>query len=88
MQNDRQLKVVPLSRSESSGSIRCTRLKIRGEVTFTKHSRLLQMRKQPLLALCDERELPPRLMNRLKRLDDEQLQIVELVAAAMERGVL
>ena len=42
----------------------------------------------PLLALYEDRELPPRLLARLKRLDAEQLQIIEVVTAAIERGAI
>lgn len=88
MQSGKPLTVVPFSRNASRASTRCIPLKIRGEVTFTRLSRPSPMRMRPLLARYAEQELPPRLLMRLTRLDAEQLQIVELVAAAMERGAL
>ncbi len=83
-----KLKIVPFSRNGSRASIRCIPLKIRGEVTFTRPSPRSPTPTRPLLALCAEKELPPKLLTRLTRLDAEQLQIVELIAAALERGAL
>lgn len=88
MPDGRKLNVVPFSKNGSHGSMRCIPLKIRGEVTFTKPNPRSQTRTRPLLALCAEQELPQSLLMRLTRLDAEQLQIVELIAKAMERGVL
>ena len=42
----------------------------------------------PLIALCEERPIPETLLRRLRRLDAEQLQVVELMAAAIERGAI
>lgn len=52
-----------------------------GEATSSKPS-------LPLIALCEDRPLPPRLLRFLKRLDDEQLQIMEVIVGAMLRGAL
>ena len=89
MRDKSAAEVIPFSKHGFKKRTRCIPLKIRGEVTFTKPRALSLTLTRPLLALCDvERPIPERLLNRLKRLDDEQLQIVELVAAAMERGAL
>jgi hypothetical protein len=71
------LKVLPFSQLSSLDSIRMRPLKIRGEVTFSK-------RLQSSIAPCVE--LPESLLSRLRRLDREQLQVVEIVIAAIERG--
>ena len=42
----------------------------------------------PLIALCEERTIPASLNNVLRTLDAEQLQIVEIIAAAIARGQL
>jgi hypothetical protein len=41
----------------------------------------------PLIALCDDK-IPKSLISRLHRLDAEQLQIVEMIVAAIARGQL
>lgn len=41
----------------------------------------------PLIALCEEK-IPERLLERLRHLDGEQLQIVEVVVMAIARGQL
>lgn len=51
----------------------------RGKATSTKPL-------PPLLALSEEQALPPTLLKRLRKLDDDQLAIVELVVAAIQRG--
>jgi len=57
------------------------RPKTRGAATSSKPSR-------PLIALCEEREIPERLLARLRRLDAEQLQIIEMIAVAISRGAV
>ena len=54
------------------------RRRIPSRVTFTKPL-------PPLLALCED-DVPPRLLARLRTLDREQMQIVEVVVAAIARG--
>lgn len=73
------LKVLRFSQLSLPDLTRTRPLKIRGEVTFSKPSPLSTAR-------CDEKPLPAKLLARLRRLDAEQLQIIEIVAAAIERG--
>lgn len=80
-------EVIPFSRSCSPRSIKCVPLKIRGEVTFSRLKppslKLQPVSPEPCLG---ESPCLTSLNRRLRRLDDEQLQIVEIVAAAIERG--
>lgn len=82
--------VIPFSKSGTRRDrpARCVALEIRGEVTFEKPRTLSMPLRQPLLVLASGKEIPQRLQDHLERLDEEQLQIVELVAAAIERGAL
>lgn len=88
MQDKSAAEVIQFSQLSSRKSTRCVPLRIRGEVTFSKlkpHSlKLLPHSLEPYSA----RPIPVSLMNRLETLDDEQLQIVEIIAAAFQRGVL
>lgn len=74
------LKLILGSQTSSLDSIRTRPLKIRGEVTFSK-------RLQSSIAPSGETHLPETLLLRLRRLDAEQLHIIMVVAAAIERGV-
>lgn len=40
----------------------------------------------PLLEPSNDRQLPPMLLNRLARLNDEQLAVIEVIAFGLERG--
>ena len=77
----RRFTIIQGWKDSSRPSIRTSRQKTRSKATSTKPL-------PPLIALCEDRELPPRLIARLKRLDAEQLQIIEIVAAAIERGAI
>lgn len=81
MQIARRFNVIRGSKNYSSPSTQTSRRKTPSKATSTKRS-------PPLIALFEEAELPPRLTARLRKLDAEQLQIVEIVAAAIERGAL
>ena len=75
-----ELRLIRCSTDSSLNSIKTRPLKIRGEVTFCKPS-------QYSIAPSGEVELPENLLRRLRRLDAEQLHIIMIVAAAIERGV-
>lgn len=90
---EKSAQVIPFSlsgmRTNSPKRTRCIPLKIRGEVTFSRPKRRSLKPNRPLLALSeDERPILMSLRDRLTRLDDEQLQVIEAIAAAMERGAL
>lgn len=74
------LKLIHGLSPSSLDSIPTRPLKIRGEVTFSK-------RLQSSIAPSAETPLPENLLRRLRRLDAEQLHIIMIVAAAIERGV-
>jgi hypothetical protein len=79
---DQQLKVIQFSRTSSLPDLTQTRpLKIRGEVMFSR-------RLQSSIARSVDRPLPETLLRLLRKLDAEQLQIVTIVAAAIERGAM
>lgn len=72
-------RILQFSIDSSPRSRETRRRKQRGVPTCSPRS-------LPLLELCNDRAVPERLLNRLKRLDPEQLQIVEIVAIAIARG--
>lgn len=74
-----ELKLIHCSPASSLDSIPTRPLKIRGEVTFSK-------RLQSSIAPSAD-TIPETLLLRLRRLDAEQLHIIMIVAAAIERGV-
>jgi len=83
----REPKVIQFSRRFSIDSIKGVPLKIPGvETSFARKTRLVK-RPPPLIALSEETPIPVSLLRRLRKLDAEQLQIVEIVAVAIERGV-
>lgn len=72
-------KVLLFSPKCSPGSTRKSQQRTPSKATSTKPL-------PPLLALCEEKPLPPRLLGKLRALDPEQLQIVEIVVTAIARG--
>lgn len=72
-------KVIRFSQPSLPDCTRTSPLKIRGEVTFTKPSSLSR---GPSIA----RTIPAALIQRLQRFDADQLHIVMVVVAAIERG--
>lgn len=74
------LKVIRFSQPSLPDLTKTRPLKIRGEVTFSKPS-------PSSIARSGEREIPENLLRRLRRLDADQLHIVTVVVAAIERGV-
>ena len=86
--NGGERKVIPFSRTCSLDEIRKRPLKIHGAETSSAHRTRSPKPPLPLIALCDERPLPESLLRRLRRLDAEQLQIIELIADAIARGAL
>lgn len=87
MSDQSAAEVIQFSQRSLRRSIKCVPLKIRGEVTFSKLKPPL-LKLQPVSPEPCSGESPclTSLNRRLRRLDDEQLQIVEIVAAAIERG--
>lgn len=75
------LKVLRFSPLSLPDLTRTRPLKIRGEVMFSKLS-------PRSIEHSAERPLPPSLLARLRRLDAEQLQVVEIVVVAIERGAV
>lgn len=73
------LKVIRFSQLSLPDLTKTRPLKIRGEVTFSK-------RLQSSTAHSGEKALPEPLMRRLRKFDAEQLHIITIVAAAIERG--
>jgi hypothetical protein len=74
-----ELKLIRCSPTPSLDSIATRPLKIRGEATCSK-------RLPSSLAPSGDQTLPENLLRRLRRLDAEQLHIIMIVAAAIERG--
>lgn len=74
-------KVLPFSPLALPESTRTRPLKIHGAGTSSKLS-------PSSTARSDVRTIPESLLRRLRRLDAEQLQIIEIMAAAFERGVV
>lgn len=81
-------KVLQFSRTCSLGEIRKRPLKIHGKAMSSAHRTRSAKPPPPLIALSEEKPLPDSLLRRLRRLDVEQLQIVELIADAIARGAL
>lgn len=73
--------ILPFLKVLSPNSTLKRQRKIHGEATSTK---LLP----PLIARCDEERIRARLALRLRQLDVEQIQIVEIVTIAIARGNL
>lgn len=74
-------KVIPFSGHCLPDSITKHQLKIPSAATSSRPS-------PPLIALSEGLEIPESLLRRLRRLDAEQLQIMEIIAIAFERGTL
>jgi hypothetical protein len=74
-----ELKLIHGSQPSLPHLTRTRPLKIRGEVTFSK-------RLQSSTEHYEEKALPESLLRRLRKLDAEQLHIITIVAAAIERG--
>ncbi len=81
-------KVIPFCRRSSIDSIRKLPLKIHGAETSSVPRTRSGKRQPPLIALFEETPLPESLLRRLRKLDAEQLQIMELIADAIARGAL
>ena len=71
-------KVIQFSSGRSTRSMLKCRLKIPGEEMFSRRS-------PPSIARYGG-QIPERLLSRLRRLDAEQLQVVEIVVVAISRG--
>lgn len=80
MSSDRA-SILPFSKVSSLNSMPKRQPKTRGVATS---SRLLP----PLIARCEEERIRERLARRLRQLDVEQIQIVEIVTIAIARGQL
>lgn len=80
MQSDRA-KVLRFSNVSSTNSTPTRQQKTRGAATSSR-------RLPPLIALCEENLIRERLAMRLRQLDVEQIQIVEIIAIAIARGQL
>jgi hypothetical protein len=81
-------KVIPFSKRSSIDSIKGRPLKIRGAETCSAR-RTPSERQRPLLTVrCDENPIRESLLCRLRKLDAEQQQIVEIIAGATVRRAL
>lgn len=88
MSDGSEAKVIRFCRPFSIGETRKRQLKIHGAVTSSAPRTPSEKPPRPLIALSEENPVRESLLRRLRRLDAEQQQVVEIIADAIARGAL